>query len=46
LAKEGSACDADGEAQIEVVNGKDGIERVIIICTCGKRIELKCDYEA
>ncbi|MDD5350899.1 MAG: hypothetical protein PHQ12_11875 [Chthoniobacteraceae bacterium] len=38
-------CEEQGEPQIEVVNGKNGIESIIITCTCGKRIELKCEYD-
>jgi hypothetical protein len=40
------ACNTEDEAKIEVVKGKDGIDRIIVTCTCGKRIELKCEYES
>jgi hypothetical protein len=40
----GEICNSQAEPQIEIVNGKDGIERIMIVCTCGKRIELKCEY--
>jgi hypothetical protein len=32
------------EPEIQVVNGDGGIERIIITCTCCKRIELRCQY--
>ncbi len=32
------------EPVIEVINGEGGIERIIITCTCCKRIELRCQY--
>jgi hypothetical protein len=41
----GNTCNSSADPQVEIVNGKNGIERIIVVCTCGKRIELKCDYD-
>ena len=38
-------CNPQEKAQMEVIKGKDGIERIIVTCGCGKRIELLCEYE-
>lgn len=38
-------CEDHADPQIELVQGVQGIERIIIKCSCGKRIELKCEYE-
>lgn len=32
------------EPRIEVVNGDGRINRIIVTCTCCKRIELDCEY--
>lgn len=37
-AQEGS------EPQIELVRGEDCVERIVIVCSCCKRIELECEY--
>lgn len=38
-------CQKETQPQLEIVNGKNGVERIIVICTCGKRIEVNCEYE-
>lgn len=34
----------EGEPQIELVNRDGRVERIVITCSCCKRIELQCDY--
>jgi len=43
--KDASGGDAQAEPEIEVIEGAEGIERIIVKCTCGQCIELRCDYE-
>jgi hypothetical protein len=33
------------EPHVELVKGKDGIDRIIVTCSCGKRTEIQCTYE-
>lgn len=40
-----AGCDDQVAPKIDVINGPNGVERIVITCTCGKRIELKCDYD-
>ena len=39
-----SAPPADGSPKVELVNRDGQIERIIVTCTCCKRIELECRY--
>ena len=32
------------EPRVEIVNGDGRINRIIVTCTCCKRIELDCEY--
>lgn len=32
------------QPQLELVNREGCVERIIVICTCCKRIELQCEY--
>jgi hypothetical protein len=32
------------EPQVELVNQDGRIERIVVTCTCCKRIELRCEY--
>lgn len=34
-----------GAPSVEAVEGPNGIERIIVTCECGKRIEVACLYE-
>lgn len=34
----------DSEPQIELVRREDCVERIVITCSCCKRIELECEY--
>lgn len=34
-----------GQPSVETIQGPNGIERIIVICECGKRIELVCQYD-
>ncbi len=31
------------EPRVELVNQPDGTSRIIVTCTCGKRIEIACE---
>jgi hypothetical protein len=37
-------CDEHSNPRVEVIQGESGIERIVVTCCCGKRIELKCNY--
>jgi hypothetical protein len=39
-----SAAETDALPQIELVQNGGKIERIIVTCTCCKRIEMQCQY--
>jgi len=34
----------EGEPKVELVSENGQIKNIIVTCTCGKRVELKCHY--
>jgi hypothetical protein len=34
----------EADPQIELVNRDGSVDRIVITCTCCKRIELQCEY--
>jgi hypothetical protein len=49
VSREKAAADAHSESSaqpiVELVSGENGIQRIIVTCGCGKRIELDCRYD-
>ncbi len=36
--------EAPAEPKVEIISGDGRIERIIVTCTCCRRIELSCEY--
>lgn len=34
----------EGEPKVELVSENGQVQRIIVTCNCGKRVELKCHY--
>ena len=42
----GTASSAAGGATVEVVKEGDKVVRLVVICSCGERVEVECLYPA